>query len=750
MLRHLVFTLLCAIFGLAASGQMYNPCWQRDTLHWVVLGSSTAAGTGASTPDSAWVSRYRHYAQRLNGANQVTNLAVGGFTTWRILDNGFQAPAGRPQPDTNRNITRALALQPDVIIVNLPSNDAATGTGLHQQMQNFHRLDSLAQAAGVAFYLCTTQPRNGNSSFKAVQLAVKDSILKAFGSRALDFWSGLADTTNGLRPGFDSGDGVHLNDAGHRLLFQRVRAAQIPAALTAPSAGFDLQAEHVLIPPGQSCGDSLSSVGVVYSNLGRDSASGGSLHLLRRDLDLGGTATQQISLPPLGGCQRDTQYFTLNSFAATRWELQAWASDTTALSRADSSPVIRWSTLARPQVSARDTFLCRRDSLKLSPAFSAGDSLVWFQNREDSLPWRRGPHLAARPLPRSDTFYLEARRPPFYYQDVLRLSQRTEVAWNGIMFDLIAGADTVFIDSLSLVAGSNGAARAVLLSCNGTHRQNLSNAAAWQHWGQDTLPQAVDGQTYWLRPGRLSIPPFDTVGVYLYMDPAQQRLRYGRGGSSLLSLKQGGLEIRSGTGISHTYGTSYFSRLFPGQLAYHYGNLPAGQCQSARRSLVVTLSQALILPDTLYHVAGSPFTYQAPAFARYRWSTGDTGRTLQLGAGQLQAPDSLWISLRVTDARGCRSKDSLLLIVKPGMGLASEQPPRWQVLPQPAGKFLEVRFSSPVSGRLGLYFPDGRLLRSFQLRHAEQHRWNHLPKGLYLLRWQTPQGAPRSRKVVVH
>jgi len=91
-----LFFLLFSTLAFTAFGQMYNPCWQRDTLHWVVLGSSTAAGTGASSPDSAWVSRYRQYVQRLNGANQVTNLAVGGFTTWRILDDGFQAPAGKP------------------------------------------------------------------------------------------------------------------------------------------------------------------------------------------------------------------------------------------------------------------------------------------------------------------------------------------------------------------------------------------------------------------------------------------------------------------------------------------------------------------------------------------------------------------------------------------------------------------------------------------------------------------------------
>ena len=41
----------------------------------------------------------------------------------------------------------------------------------------------------------------------------------------MDFWNGLADMEGRLFSGYDAGDGVHLNDAGHRLLFERVVAS---------------------------------------------------------------------------------------------------------------------------------------------------------------------------------------------------------------------------------------------------------------------------------------------------------------------------------------------------------------------------------------------------------------------------------------------------------------------------------------------------------------------------------------------
>src|SRR5215218_3827288 len=94
----------------------------------VILGSSTAFGRGATPIDSSWVNRYTTYVKLKNSQNTVINLAVSGYTTYQVLcPNNFVPPAGRPLPDTMKNITKALSLNPNAIIINLPTNDINYG-----------------------------------------------------------------------------------------------------------------------------------------------------------------------------------------------------------------------------------------------------------------------------------------------------------------------------------------------------------------------------------------------------------------------------------------------------------------------------------------------------------------------------------------------------------------------------------------------------------------------------------------------
>ena len=194
----------------------------------VVLGSSTAEGTGASTPDSAWVNRYR---QSLGSDTrfEVVNLGRGGYTTYHILPTGSQPPAGVDiLPDPARNITRALTLDPFAIIINMPSNDANNNYPVGDQLANFATVVNQAEAAGVSVYVATTQPRNfTNTTQVQIQREVRDSIFAIYGDHAVDFWDGLAAENGYILPEYNSGDGIHLNDAGHYILFERVSALRL-------------------------------------------------------------------------------------------------------------------------------------------------------------------------------------------------------------------------------------------------------------------------------------------------------------------------------------------------------------------------------------------------------------------------------------------------------------------------------------------------------------------------------------------
>ncbi len=197
---------------------------ETGTCTVVVIGSSTAEGTGASTPDSAWVYRFRNTVYSNDTRHDVINLAKGGYTTYHLLPSGSTAGAGVGiAVDTQRNITKALSLNPAGIIINLPSNDALNYFPVNDQLDNFETMVSEAQKQNVPVWVCTTQPRNfTNAAQIQIQKDVRDSVFAIYGDYALDFWNGIAQANGRILEDFDSGDGVHLNDQGHRLLYQRV------------------------------------------------------------------------------------------------------------------------------------------------------------------------------------------------------------------------------------------------------------------------------------------------------------------------------------------------------------------------------------------------------------------------------------------------------------------------------------------------------------------------------------------------
>jgi lysophospholipase L1-like esterase len=195
----------------------------------VILGSSTAAGTGPSTQDSTWVNRYSNRLTNTDTRFEITNLARGGSNTFNIIPTGTVIdPSINVEIDTARNITKAISFDPYAIIVNMPSNDAANFFDAEQQLENFNTIINEAEANGIEVWICTTQPRNFNDDARLnIQQEVRDSILSIYKDRAINFWDGIADSEGRIIPAFDSGDGVHLNDAGHRILVDRIRTAEI-------------------------------------------------------------------------------------------------------------------------------------------------------------------------------------------------------------------------------------------------------------------------------------------------------------------------------------------------------------------------------------------------------------------------------------------------------------------------------------------------------------------------------------------
>ena len=97
----------------------------------VALGSSTTMGAAATSNDSAWTGRlqtlFRKNTGPLNPDTVVYQVGDYGYTTYHVMPDGYVSPIpGRPAPVPGKNITTALSYHPDVVIINLPSNDVAT------------------------------------------------------------------------------------------------------------------------------------------------------------------------------------------------------------------------------------------------------------------------------------------------------------------------------------------------------------------------------------------------------------------------------------------------------------------------------------------------------------------------------------------------------------------------------------------------------------------------------------------------
>ncbi|WP_449359793.1 SGNH/GDSL hydrolase family protein, partial [Alishewanella longhuensis] len=119
----------------------------QNTQDWVVMGSSSAAGAGASRPANSWVGLLE--SELTAKGVRIHNIAKGGHTTYHALSSRCTVSANRFQPDPVHNIDVALSLNPDLVILQYPSNDQALDYDEQEPVVNLLRLRSELLAAGV-------------------------------------------------------------------------------------------------------------------------------------------------------------------------------------------------------------------------------------------------------------------------------------------------------------------------------------------------------------------------------------------------------------------------------------------------------------------------------------------------------------------------------------------------------------------------------------------------------------------------
>lgn len=222
-----VIWLLALILGLSAcqtTQRTIDKSKNTPIKRIVILGSSTAAGVGPKNPNNTWVNRLRREIQLQGLPVAVLNLAVGGYSTFQLMPDDFQQ-AERPKVDKAHNISQALRLNPSAIVLNLPSNDTTSGYPITEQKSNFIRIVETAHRLRIPIWITTTQPRNVNDAKRAELIQMRDWLKAQFGNRVIDFWSEIAEEDGKINAQYNSGDGIHLNDEAHALLFERVKTS---------------------------------------------------------------------------------------------------------------------------------------------------------------------------------------------------------------------------------------------------------------------------------------------------------------------------------------------------------------------------------------------------------------------------------------------------------------------------------------------------------------------------------------------
>lgn len=207
----------------------------------LVLGSSTSTCFfGPSTLDNCYLTMLQKHFESAGTPIVFDNRAVAGDNCYQGMPLNYTPPPGRSTPRPFNNITEGLQGNPDIVLVNFPSNGYDVFS-VDEVMYCLRTIRQTANNAGKPCYITTSQPRNDPESFRTAETRmkmgqIKDRVLGEFGNFAINFWDEIVDPAdNTIKPQYNA-DGTHLNDAGHRVLFSRVRDRNILGSNTQPPA----------------------------------------------------------------------------------------------------------------------------------------------------------------------------------------------------------------------------------------------------------------------------------------------------------------------------------------------------------------------------------------------------------------------------------------------------------------------------------------------------------------------------------
>lgn len=738
-LNWLYLVAFCFISNIATSQVNLNPCIENTAFKVVILGSSTAAGSGPSSPDSAWVNRYRNQLQQINQNNEVVNLAVGGYTTYKVMPTDFIAPANRPIVDTNRNITTAFTHNPDFIIVNLPSNDRQFPIG--EQLANFDSLYRHSNTHEVPIYICTTQPIDALAS-AAYQKEARDSIISMFPNNYIEFFTPLADVDNTVITQY-AADAVHLNDSGHRILFNQVWNRDILSEVFSPGNFPDLVFNNTIYPGG-NCADSTAQIGWVIANIGTSVM--GNIGFGSSNINGIQDSNQLVLLSNLGTCQTDTIWTTHNLSQAGIYNLLGNITLAADTAIANNSYTTQLEIVKNPILSAIGDTFCIGQSAQLTANLLQGDTMFWYTSLTDSIP--ESSYIIPN-LQTDSTIYVQGVSGNLKFENELNTTDQPNINFNGNMFDLVADKN-IELTEIEIRIHSTGNVPVNLYIKSGSYRGSENQISSWVLHHTENIQINTSGDYGILHLPSLNMIAGDTLGIYIHMAQSADQLKY-RSLSDSVSYGNNELTYLSGSGIAYQFGAIYDNREIAARFRYEYGFNRFGQCATPLIPKVISISdkQLTLGSDTILDFTGA-YIYAAKGFNNYVWTSLDNGNIISYTDSvyvnpYLLMPGSRQVTLMCSgiDKWGCESSDTISIELVEQTSISDPSYQSVNVYPNPTKGVFNIEADAQIIAIKVIDFSGQAVYQSDEKSYSVSFDLGNLSNGLYLVQVYTNSGVVR-------
>lgn len=211
----LIILLLLNTSCESESNSVFNSANPPIKTKVVVMGSSIAHG---GYIDDSWIKLLAR-DERLD----VVNLAYPGYFTRHSLPLSYQNPNHSQKVDVERNVEKALTLNPDIVIISFTVNDIANGVTIDEYIKNIDIITTPLIQNSIEVIITTTVPATPIPLTLRIRLKMLAEELKNK-YKAVDIYTPLESKDDPYLPNLElySNDYLHPNSKGHRIIFELI------------------------------------------------------------------------------------------------------------------------------------------------------------------------------------------------------------------------------------------------------------------------------------------------------------------------------------------------------------------------------------------------------------------------------------------------------------------------------------------------------------------------------------------------